>query len=290
MTEAEPLDDGLPTRSARDWAHFKLDIVECYVPAFSRACARAGQHYVVDAFAGPGVNRFDDGGLRWGTPLIALKSSPAVSRVLALDADPTSRHALEERAAGFGNRAVVEAGDANRDLLRLMNTHLDRRAPVLVVFDPEGTELEFATVGAVSRWRQGNTKAELLILLATHTGFLRMLWPDPPHWAPGRMDALYGTDRWRDIHRARREGIISTDEATTQYVRLYADQLRGLGYGHVLDREIRMGGRSGRLGYFLLFASQHPGGKKIMGYCFDARFGEEQQPQLFRDRRSRLDE
>lgn len=71
-------------------------------------------------------------------------------------------------------------------------------------------------------------------------------------------------------------------------MRLYADQLRGLGYEHVLDREIRMGGRSGRLGYFLLFASQHPTGKEIMEHCVDDRFGQEEQPPLFRHRRSRL--
>lgn len=283
-----PADDGLAIRDAQEWARFKLDIIACYLPAFSEACATAGQHYVVDAFAGPGVNRFADGELRWGTPLLALHTSPPITRVLAVDPDPTVRAALEQRTAEFGPRALVCDGDANHDLLPLMRAHLEDWAPVLAVFDPEGTELDFATVEAVSEWRQGKTKAELLVLLATHTGFLRMLWEDLPEWASEHMDRLYGTTAWRDIYRDRRTGEISPDEATSRYVRLYADQLRGLGYEHVLDREIRMGGRGGRLGYFLLFASQHPAGKEIMEHCFDDRFGEEEQPPLFRYRRSRL--
>jgi hypothetical protein len=74
-------------------------------------------------------------------------------------------------------------------------------------------------------------------------------------------------------------------------VALYANQLKQrCGYRHVLDREIRQHGRTGRLGYFLLFASDHAEGLEIMRHCFDDRFGEEQQPPLFRYRRSRLEE
>lgn len=170
-----------------------------------------------------------------------------------------------------------------------MSELLEPRAPTLCLFDPEGTELDFTTLDAVSQWGQGRTKPELLILLPTHTGFLRMLGEEVPDWAPEKMDRLYGTDRWRETHRARCDGQITPDEATTRYVQLYADQLRALGYSHVLDREIREAGRSGRLGYFLLFASQHSAGKEIMEHCFNDRFGEEQEPPLFRDRRSRLD-
>lgn len=113
------------------------------------------------------------------------------------------RRALEQRTAEFGPRALVCDGDANHDLLPLMRAHLEDWAPVLAVFDPEGTELDFATVEAVSEWRQGKTKAELLVLLATHTGFLRMLWEDLPEWASEHMDRLYGTPLCRPAARSR---------------------------------------------------------------------------------------
>lgn len=292
MDSEGPLDDGLKTRDANPWARYKLDIVECYLPAFSKACQRAGQHYVVDAFAGPGVNVFrDDGERRWGTPLVALHSDPPVTRVLAMDTDDRSLAALRARTEPFGTRAVVRRGDANADLVPAMEEALEASQPLLVVLDPEGTELDFRTLEAVSRFRPGRMKAELLVLLATHTGFLRLLWDEIPHWAAEKMDVLYGTRRWRDIYRHRRAGTIDTDTATSRYVTLYADQLRErCGYEHVLDREIREHGRTGRLGYFLLFASDHPTGQRIMAHCFDDRFGEEEQPPLFRHRRSRLEE
>lgn len=292
MDDAAPNDDGLKTREANPWARYKLDILECYLPGFSKACQTARQHNVVDAFAGPGVNVFrDDGERRWGTPLMALRTQPPITRVLAMDADEASLAALRARTEPFGSRAVVRAGDANIDLLPAMHETLEAWAPLLVVLDPEGTELDFRTLEAVAKFRRGKTKAELLVLLATHTGFLRLLWEHVPAWAAKRMDRLYGTGRWRDIHRQRRDGIIDTDTATSRYVALYADQLRQrCGYKQVLDREIREHGRTGKLGYFLLFANDHPVGQQIMKHCFDDRFGEEQQPSLFRYRRSRLEE
>jgi three-Cys-motif partner protein len=91
-------DDGLRFRDANPWARYKLDIVECYLPAFSKACRSAGKHYVVDAFAGPGINVFKDNGeRRWGTPLLALRSDPQVTRVLAMDANEQSLTALRAR-------------------------------------------------------------------------------------------------------------------------------------------------------------------------------------------------
>lgn len=285
-------EDGLPVRSANAWARYKLDIVECYVPTFVRACQKAPTVQLVDAFAGFGLNRFaDNGEVRRGTTLIALNADPGPTRVLAVDKGSQEVEALSRRCASFGQRAVVRRGDANRDLVPLMSEQLEPRAPTLSLFDPEGTELEFSTLEQVAAWKHGSTKTELLILLATHTGWTRMLSADPREWAVDKMDRLYGTKAWGEVHRRRHEGLISTDRATTEYVQLYCRQLeQRLGYAYTDAREIREGGRYGRLGYFLVFASDHPGGERIMRYCFDEEYGDEQQPTLFPARRSRLDE
>jgi len=58
---------------------------------------------------------------------------------------------------------------------------------------------------------------------------------------------------------------------------LYVEGLRGLGYQHVLNREIREQSRGGRVKYFLVFATDHPAGAKIMNHCFDTVFLGEQQ-------------
>lgn len=277
--EQPPVDDGLEIRDSNPWALDKLAIVECYVSAFSSACSKKAPSWqVVDAFAGPGVNRVKTTGeLVWGTPMLCLAAKPEIPQLLAMDLGETEVASLRERTAEFAPRIAVERGDVNSDLLIRMRDHLSPRAPTLCILDPEGTELDFATIERLAEFRQGRTKAELLVLLATHTGFLRTLTRegDGFPWAPERMDRLYGTHRWRDIWEQRKAGKTS-EWATEQYVKLYAEQLRQLGYTHVLDRQIRERGREGRLGYYLLFASEHNAGQRIMEHCFDTRYSDDQ--------------
>lgn len=279
-----PEPDGLTVRESNAWARDKLAIVECYVSGFSRACSkRAPTWQVVDGFAGPGVNEIKDNReLVWGTPMLCLAAEPKVPRILAMDLGPNEASALHARTEPYRNRITVVRGDVNQDLVPAMEQHLNLRAPTLCILDPEGTELDFTTLRKLSGFRVGRTKAELLILLATHTGFLRTLTTagEGFSWAPDRMDRLYGTGEWREIWDERRAGLPS-EAATARYVQLYASQLRRLGYSHVLDRQIRARGREGKLGYYLVFASQHDTGEKIMDYCFDTRYETDEQLSLF---------
>jgi hypothetical protein len=50
-------------------------------------------------------------------------------------------------------------------------------------------------------------------------------------------------------------------------VRLYAGGLRRLGYKTVLDRQIMKS--TGHPMYFLIFATDHGAGERIMNHCFD---------------------
>jgi three-Cys-motif partner protein len=267
-------------RISNAWALDKLAIVECYVNGFSLACSGQATWQVVDGFAGPGVNRIKaTGELVWGTPMVCAAASPEVPAILAMDLGIAEIEALTARSWDFRDRVTVRRGDVNHDLLPAMRDELSPTAPTLCILDPEGMELDFETIGAISEFRRGRTKAEVLVLLPTHTGFLRTLTEKGGgfDWAPERMDRMFGTTSWRTIWDRRQAGM-SSEEATAQYVRLYGQQLERLGYTHVLDRQIRERGREGRLGYYLMFASQHPVGGRVMDHCFDTRYsaGEEQ--------------
>lgn len=198
---------------------------------------------------------------------------------------------LEARTAHYGERAVVRKGDCNIDLIPAMRDVLDQWNPCFCLLDPEGAELAWDTVSAIAGFRRGKNKVEQLILLPTHTGFIRMLVVDGtvPDWAAEKLTRMYGNERWKEIHRRRVDGVITTDAATTEYVRLYADGLRNLGYSWVLDREIRDRGFEGPLRYFLLFATDHDAGYHIMDHIFDtvARARANGQLSLFRVPRRR---
>lgn len=279
-----PRDDGLLIRDANPWALDKLAIVECYAAGFSRACSKKSLGaQVVDGFAGPGINRIkgtDE--LVWGTPMVCAGVEPPVTRVLAMDLGSDEFDALDQRTASMRGRVTVRRGDVNADLLPAMRDVLDDRAPTLCILDPEGMDVDFATLARLSTFRRGRTKAELLVLFPTHLGFLRVLTEKEGGfaWAPERLTRMFGTDAWQDIWERRKAGL-SAAEATARYVQLYGRQLASLGYGHVLDRQVRQRGREGRLGYYLIFASQHPVGGTIMDHCFDTRYQGDEQLSLF---------
>lgn len=285
---ATPDDDGLPVRESGQWAKDKLAIIECYLDAFATACSKkARSWHLVDGFAGPGINKIrETGELVWGSPMLGVRTAPAFNRCLFMDAGREESETLSERTADFRDRVVVRQGDVNGDLPSAMYELLDRRAPILCLLDPEGAELGWETVEALSRFRVGKYKTEMLILFPTHTGFIRMLpvEGEPEPWAAAKLDYIYGTNRWRRIWRARQRNEISTDQATTLYVGLYRDRLAELGYPSelVLDREVRRGGRRGQLFYFLIFATTHDRGREIMDHCMDTGY---QQPSLFRTER-----
>ncbi len=281
--------DGRPARVAAMWTEEKLMILECYLAAFADACKKAeeaGGWYALDAFAG--------GGLNWsearekeipGSPLIALEAeAPRATRVLLCEQDDRTRRALAARCTPYGERAMTFDGDVNASIAGML-AEVPRRAPAFAFLDPEGADIEWATVREIARHKDSSyTKVEQLILFPTDMGFMRLLDHAQKNQAGAqRVGRIFHTEEWRDIWDARAAGKITADEARSEYVQLYAEGLRGLGYATVLDRRVPA---RGRRQYFLLFATDHPAGEKIMDHCFNqvrARSYEElAQGQLFR--------
>jgi three-Cys-motif partner protein len=285
----------LPVRSTGvgPWTVDKLEIIWRYLPAFAKACQRAPSFHFIDGFSGPGVNGIE-GERVAGSPLLALEASPRFPSCLFMEHNDVTREALRKRTTAY-KRARVQKGNCNTDLIPAMRDVLGEWDPALVLLDPEGTELAWTTVASIAGFKTRRTRLEQLILLATHTGFLRMLREDGtvPDWAAERMTYMYGNEKWRDIHRRRARKEIDTDRATTEYVSLYGDGLRALGYKHVLDREIRDRGFRGKLRYFLIFATEHEVGYKIMDHIFNTVTSSPPEPQgtLFKpERRRRIQE
>ena len=269
-------------------------ILDAYLRAFAQACRKARGWYGLDLFAGGGLNWSEvrDGEIN-GSPLIALEAeAPPASLVVACEHDRKACKALAARTARYGDRAEVFRDDANQAIARML-APVDKRAPAFAFLDPEGSELDWATIEAIADHKRSvnPNKIEQLILLPTDMGFIRLI-PDYPEKVTG----MYGHDRWQEIDERRRSGQLSADDARTEYVRLYAAGLKELGYATVLDRQITKA--NGQPMYFLIFATDHSAGEKIMDHCFNQvrmRVAEELgQGTLFSHpsgpRRSRLDE
>jgi len=257
--------DGFDARVAQSWTEEKLIILESYLDAFADATKGAGGWYALDLFAGPGLNWSEiRNAERDSSPIIALKAGkPQAIQVVAAESHPKAFQALRHRTAAYRDRIRLFNGDAN-ELISQMLASIPKKAPTFAFLDPEGSELDWQTIKAVSDHKRGHSpnKIEQLILFPTDTGFMR-LTPD----YPDKVTRIFGHEEWRPIYERRQAGNSTPDQARTEYVALYGEGLRSLGYATVLDRQILKS--NGQPMYFLIFASDHPAGEKIMDHCFD---------------------
>lgn len=257
--------DGFPARDAASWTEEKLMILDAYLSSFAKACQRVGGWYGLDLFAGTGLNwsTIRDKPID-GSALIALRAeSPLATKVIVAEKHAGAFQALTHRTQRYGDRVVRFNGDAN-GIVGSMLELIPRRAPTFCFLDPEGSELEWETVEAIAEHKRGHSpyKVEQLILFPTDMGFVRLA---PDH--PELVTRIYGHDRWQEIYERRNAGDIDAEEARGEYVRLYADGFKRLGYETVLDRQITKS--SGAPMYFLIFATDNDAGERIMDWVFD---------------------
>jgi three-Cys-motif partner protein len=257
--------DGLPARVAPSWTEEKLMILESYLAAFAGACKKVGGWYALDLFGGPGLNWSETRGCeRNGSPIIALEAGPPMAtQLVAAESHRPSFEALSSRTERYGDRTRLFNDDANR-IIKDMLTDVPSAAPAFAFLDPEGSELDWKTVEAVADHKRGHshTKIEQLILFPTDTGFMRLA---PGH--PDLVTRIFGHEEWQEIFDRRQAEKLSPDEARSEYVRLYGEGLKRLGYKTVLDRQILKS--TGQPMYFLIFATDHDAGERIMDHCFD---------------------
>ena len=283
MTEFSHLidaeDDGLEPASYRQHTLEKLSIVHYYLTGFDRACARTkryGGWTFVDSFAGSGLVKVRDSDrLFEGSTLVGLRSGS--SRVHAIDHDESKIAALAERAERRRLDPILRThiGDANQIIAGIVN-EIRPRTPVFVLHDPEGMELAWNTVKSVANAQSGERRYKPEQLINFTAGVVRLFWREQELTDPNAraLNRFFGSDEWRGIDQARRNGVIDGRQAITRAVELYKKRLsRDLGYAHVLDKPIhRDTVTHGHLAYHLLFASDVDAAEDIMTYAFGYGF------------------
>jgi three-Cys-motif partner protein len=257
--------DGYLARDAASWTEEKLMILDAYLNSFAKACRTAGGWYALDLFAGTGLNwsATRDQEIN-GSALIALEArSPEAIKVAVAENHAGAFKALVLRTERYGGRVECFNEDANKIVAAMLGL-IPRRAPAFAFLDPEGAELEWPTVEAIAEHKRGYSpnKIEQLILFPTDMGFVRLA---PDH--PELVTRIYGHDDWKDIYARRESGQISAEEARGEYVRMYAEGFKRLGYATVLDRQIKKS--NGQPMYFLIFATDNDAGERIMDWVFD---------------------
>jgi len=184
--------------------------------------------------------------------------------------------ALSSRTAGNAHRREVRVGDANLLVPGIMRNDVPGWAPCLCFLDPEAAELKWSTVRQVAHTPGRTRMPELLILFTLPMGPQRMLTTRGPMDATWEavLDSYFPDRDWWGVYQDRLVDKLSASEARVQYLAAYKRGLRKIGYPEdgIFSLQVKSAGQPGGRGrelYHLIFASEHPAGKRIMKYVLD---------------------
>ena len=264
----EPEEDGLPVRDSGEWVIEKLDYLERYISVFSSSMHKRqwrGIHYI-DLFAGPGKCRArDTKTIHLGSPLLALRAPHPFTRYFFVDMDAPSVSALQTRCSTspLQDRVACHLGDSNKVVHEIVRQIREIDEPYiagkwhslnLAFLDPEGLELQWATVESLSR-----VKYIDLIIHYPQMGLTREMPNAMARGEPTAVDEFFGDRGWGIIYgEPHKRGL------QRRLLDYYEGKLHKLGYVEIRTYEplMRNVKRKAPL-YRLLFASRNPLGAEF---------------------------
>jgi three-Cys-motif partner protein len=252
----------------------KLGILGDYLKQFARASARSLHRYYIDGFAGCGQGIDPKSGEKYdGSARLCFDVEPPFTRCFLIEHDSARVAMLADIEREHGNARVI-SGDVNEQIEQALRS-IEPQAATFAFLDPEGTELHWSTITRLANHKRGHSsyKVELLVLFPLQMCVLRLLnfkTGVVPKVHEQKLERMLGAESpWRDIWRMRLMGEITTPEQTrAAFLDSYCHQVKKLGYKHVLAREVVSD--DGRPLYYLVFASDHDAGKRIMRHEFAA--------------------
>lgn len=267
---------------ARGWSYWtrnKLEILLGYLPAFNNASKKSSERVYIDLMAGEPENFDRDTGEKFdGSARIALSAKPGFTRHLfGEEAQKATRMKadLEQRHPGGPFR--IYPGDCNITIDQMLRDLSGVRwAPTFAFLDQQAAELRWETMAKLAAFRSGKFKAEQWILWSPAMIIKGVTGTNNGSFA-GRVDQLYGSDRWRLILAARASGVITASEFRGEMVNLLRWQFeKQLGYRHTIRIPMKM--KNGSDLYDMVFATDHPAGLKIMSHLY--RKAAEREPRM----------
>ncbi len=275
--------DGRPAREVGVWTRDKLALLAYYLPQFAKLCTdKAGGWYYLDGFAGNGANDARGFPLAKGSALLGVSQVPPPSKAILIERDPGDAAILRERVRPLAGTVHVLEGDANQ-LIPLELDYFDLAyLPGFCMLDPEGLELDWATVAACAEHRRRGSPYELLIYFST-PGAARAGGVRAVPYADAnrrRLQRLFGNQSWEGTTEQQAHGVLQPGEAGRQYLALYKEQLTSLGYTTVIDRPSMR--EDGNLVYHMVFASANQAGERIMRSAFERAYGGQMPLQMWR--------
>lgn len=275
----------LAARGWGPWTQIKLDALEDYLSAFTKASQSARGTVYLDLFAGAFSNKDRlTGAPIMGSPYRALSVTPQFSKVYGFELQENIARQLEAklRDSFAGRDITITPGDCNATAPQVLSS-MDaywRKKPTFAMIDQFMAEVHWDTIRALARHRLRSApikparKTELWLYFGDSfiPRGLGSKTPGEAEAIAARVDQMYGNAKWRMIKQARDDHVITGKTLKAELVNLMRWQLeKDLGYAVTVPLEF-INERGGGL-YTVIFATDHPVGEKIMRHVFKASIG-----------------
>lgn len=261
------------------WSEIKLEIIEKYGPAYTKAFLGKGRNlkkYYVDGFSGAGVHlsKVTKAQIE-GSPARALKVTPPFDGFYFVDMEKDKTDYLRQQC---GNRAGVQifTGDCNQHLAQdvLPKIQYSKYTRALCLLDPYGLHLNWEIIH-----QAGQSKAVDMFLNFPVMDMNRnAIWRNPSNVPPDgleRMNRFWGDDSWRKVAYVESPqqslfgdppDLIKQDNDTIAAA--FRERLREVAGFAQVPEPLAMRNSNKAVLYYLFFASASPTADKIVQEIF----------------------
>ena len=259
------------------WSELKLEIVEKYGAAYTRAFANEKRlkKYYIDAFSGAGIHVSKRTGKEIeGSPARALKVLPPFDHFYFIDMDADRTAYLAKLCAGRTD-VDIHTGDATQYLTQqlLPTIKYEKFNRALCLLDPYGLHLDWQVM-----LQAGQSRAiDMFLNFPVMDMNRNAIWKNPnlaPQNGIERMTRFWGDESWKQIAYTESSqqnlfsgpDLIKKDNAAI--VAGFRQRLKNVAGFNIVPEPLPMRNKNNAVVYYLFLASQKPVAQKIIDDIF----------------------
>ena len=281
------MSDAFELEEIGDWSELKLEIVEQYGAAYTKAFNNTPivKKYYIDGFSGAGLHRSRaTGSTVEGGPARALRVSPAFDGYYFIDLDSKKTDYLAGLCRGRAD-ATILTGDCNQILKNTLLPEIQfkhfKRA--LCLLDPYGLHLEWEVIQQAGQ----SGAVDMFLNFPVMDMNRNAIWRNPDKVSTSgvaRMTKFWGDESWRQAAYAesRQLGFFGNKmekQENAQIAAAFRKRLKDVAGFKFVPEPLPMGNSKDAVVYYLFLASPKAVAEKIITSIFDKyRWGQLHNP------------
>lgn len=258
------------------WSELKLEIIEKYGSAYTKAFANAPRlkKFYIDGFSGAGKHVSKRTGEQIeGSPTRALRTVPPFDRLYFIDMNADKTAHLRTLCAGRSD-VEIHTGDTNPYLKGLLPTiQYEKYNRALCLLDPYGLHLDWEVMELAGKSKAVDMFLNFPIMDMNRNAF----WRNPegvPQDGIDRMNRFWGDESWRQAGytQSRQANLFSEPDMVKQpnpaIVAAFRERLKSMAGFSYVPEPVPMRNSSNAVVYYLFGAAANATAGKIIEDIF----------------------